>query len=103
VVGDLVLHDTYVVAISLPEKRDTAFGRLCLLQGPHDLVVTRRIERHGRTTRLDRSEDRNAPITLLLPSLVFLPVLEIWADRNRNRQDAEARPLSRQPPKAARR
>ena len=101
VVGDLALHDPHVVAVAFPHAGNAAFDRLGLFQRPHHFVVARRIERNRRTAGGDRAEDRHAFVALVFPVLVFLLVLEVRADRNRNRQDAEARALRGESPEAA--
>jgi hypothetical protein len=85
VIGDLVLHDSHVVAIALPHARHAAFHGVDLLHGAHDFIITWRIKRKRRAAGCDRSEDRHALVALMLPVLVFLLVLEVRADRNWNR------------------
>ncbi len=65
------------------QERQASLDRPGLLQGADDLVVARRIERHGRPALGQRAEDRNRIVAFLLPGLVFRLVLEIGAQRDR--------------------
>jgi len=83
VIRDLLFEDPDVVPLFFPQEGDTTFGRTGPLDGPHDLVIRRRIECDGGTATGCRPEDRNPIIALVLPELLFRAMLLQWRDRDR--------------------
>lgn len=54
------------------------------VEGPHHLVVARRIKRHRRPSRRERTEDRDLLVPLRDPEFIFLLVLKVRTYRDRN-------------------
>jgi len=83
VVSDLFLDDLNVVTLMLKEERHTTLNRVSSLKRPHDFVVTRRIQ--GDNFAAGRwAENRNACVTFFDVESVFLNLLEVWRNRDRN-------------------
>ena len=101
VVGDLALRDADVVALDLVEERPVALHGAGLLEGPHHLVVARLVERLTRAARLQRAKHRRPLVSLVVPELVFLLLLDADRNRDRDRQRADVGALGGEPETAA--
>ena len=88
VVSDLFFNDRNVVTLRFVKEWETTLDRACSLECPPDFIVRWRVEGNDWPSGGQRSHDWNSSVSLMDMEFIFLVLLKVGGDWNRNRQNS---------------